>query len=79
MKRILKSLNNGTLSSAIITIVGAFIFSNIILGSYQPFIAILVGIVVGLVIAKITEVYTLLIINTQKRTQESETGASANV
>ncbi|NLL82077.1 MAG: sodium-translocating pyrophosphatase [Tissierellia bacterium] len=75
-----KSLNNGTLSSSIITIIGAFIFSNIILGSYKPFIAILVGIVVGLIIAKVTEIYTSGDYKyVQRVAEESETGASTNI
>ena len=75
-----KSLNNGTLSSSIITIIGAFIFSNIIIGSYKPFIAILVGIVVGLIIAKVTEIYTSGDYKyVQRVAEESETGASTNI
>ncbi|MDD2447556.1 MAG: sodium-translocating pyrophosphatase [Tissierellia bacterium] len=75
-----KSLNNGTLSSSIITIIGAFIFSNIIIGSYKPFIAILVGIVVGLIIAKVTEIYTSGDYkHVQRVAAESETGASTNI
>ncbi len=50
-----KSLNNGTLSASIITIIAAFFLSRSILDSNKPFIAILSGLAVGLIIARITE------------------------
>ena len=75
-----KSLNAGTLASSIITLIGAFIFSKIILHSYQPFIAILAGIAIGLIIAKVTEIYTSGDYKFVKKVaQESETGASTNI
>ena len=75
-----KSLNAGTLASSVLTLVGAFVFSNIILHSYQPFIAILAGIAVGLIIAKVTEIYTSGDYKFVKKVaQESETGASTNI
>ena len=75
-----KSLNTGTLISSIITIIIAFILSKYILGSYQPFMAILSGLVVGLIIAKITEYYTSADYEPVKSiARESETGASTNI
>ena len=75
-----KSLNNGTLSSSVITIIAGFFLSNYIIGSYKPFIAIVSGLVVGLVISKITEYYTSGdYAPVKKIAQESETGASTNI
>ena len=75
-----KLLNNGTLSSSLITIVAGFFLSNYILESYKPFIAILAGLVVGLVIGKITEYYTSADYKpVQRIAKESETGASTNI
>jgi K(+)-stimulated pyrophosphate-energized sodium pump len=75
-----KALNSGTLASSVITMIGAFIFSNIILKSYRPFIAILAGIVVGLIIAKVTEIYTSGDYKYVKQVaKESETGSSTNI
>ncbi|WFA10198.1 sodium-translocating pyrophosphatase [Tissierella sp. Yu-01] len=75
-----KSLNAGTLASSVITMIGAFVLSNMILGSYQPFIAILTGIAVGLIIAKVTEIYTSGDYKYVKKVaEESETGASTNI
>lgn len=75
-----KALNNGTLVSSAITLIAAFFLSNSILGSYKPFIAILSGLAVGLIIARITEYYTSGDYKPVKRiAKESETGASTNI
>ena len=75
-----KALNNGTLVSSVITIVVAFILSRTMLDSIEPFIAILVGLAVGLIIARITEYYTSADRDPVKRiANESETGASTNI
>ncbi len=75
-----KSLNAGTLASSVITMIGSFILCKMILGTYQPFIAILAGIVVGLIIAKVTEIYTSSDYKYVKKVaEESETGASTNI
>ena len=75
-----KALNNGTLASSLITIIAGFFLSNMILESYKPFIAILSGLVVGLIIAKITEYYTSGDYKpVQRIAKESETGSSTNI
>ena len=75
-----KSLNAGTLATSVITLIGSFILCKIMLGTYKPFIAILTGIVVGLIIAKVTEIYTSADYKHVKGiAKESETGASTNI
>ena len=75
-----KALNNGTLSSSVITIVAGFFLSNYLIGNYKPFIAVLSGLVVGLIISRITEYYTSGDYNPVKKiAKESETGASTNI
>lgn len=75
-----KSLNNGTLVSSLITVVAGFFLSNYILESYKPFVAILAGLAVGLIIARMTEYFTSADYNPVKRiANESETGASTNI
>ncbi len=75
-----KALNSGTLVSSAITIVAGFFLSNYILASYKPFIAILSGLAVGLIIARITEYYTSGDYKpVQRIATESETGASTNI
>ena len=75
-----KSLNKGTLVSSLITVVAGYFLSNAILGSIKPFIAILSGLAVGLIIARMTEYYTSADHTPVKRiAKESETGASTNI
>lgn len=75
-----KALNQGTIVSSAITIVGAFFLSNYLVNSYRPFISILVGLVIGLLIARITEYYTSEDYKpVQRIAKESETGASTNI
>ena len=75
-----KALNNGTLASSLITIVAGYFLSKVILDSAKPFIAISSGLVVGLLIAKITEYYTSGDYKpVQRIAKESETGASTNI
>lgn len=75
-----KSLNMGTLTSAILTVIVAFFLSKSLLDSYQPFIAIVSGLAVGLIVAQFTEYYTS---GDHKPVQgiadESETGPSTNI
>ena len=75
-----KSLNKGTLVSSIVTMVAAAFLSQVILGAFAPFVAIMAGLVVGLAIAKITEMFTSADYSPVKRiAKESETGASTNI
>ena len=75
-----KALNSGTVASSIITVIVAFILSKTILGTYGPFISILAGLAVGIIIAKITEYYTSADYDPVKKiADESETGASTNI
>lgn len=75
-----KSLNKGTLVSSLITMAAAAFLSQAILGAFAPFVAIMAGLVVGLAIAKITEMFTSSDYSPVKRiAKESETGASTNI
>ena len=75
-----KSLNTGTLVSSVITVIAGYFLSMNILGSHKPFIAILSGLAVGLIIARMTEYYTSADYKpVQKIAKESETGASTNI
>ncbi|NYB75491.1 MULTISPECIES: sodium-translocating pyrophosphatase [Sedimentibacter] len=75
-----KALNMGTYASSLIVMVAAFFLSNSILGSLLPFWAIVFGSVVGLVIAKITEIYTSGDYKYVKEiADQSETGAATTI
>ena len=52
------ALNLGTYVSGVIVIVCAFVLSNALLGTYNCAIAIVAGLIVGIAIGKITEIYT---------------------
>ena len=75
-----KALNMGTYASSLVVVIASFFLSKSILGSYQPFGAIVFGLVVGLVIAKITEIYTSDEYKYVKEmADQSETGAATTI
>jgi len=75
-----KALNLGTGVSAIITVAAAYFLSNAMLGSIKPFGAVVTGLTVGIIVAKITEYYTSTKYKpVQSIAKESETGASTNI
>ena len=53
-----KQLNLGTYISSAIVIVAAYFLSNYFFSDIKPFIAVIIGLVVGVAIGKITEYYT---------------------
>ncbi|WP_425448547.1 sodium-translocating pyrophosphatase [Dethiothermospora halolimnae] len=75
-----KSLNMGTAVSAIVTIIVAFFLSRSLLDSLEPFGAIVTGLLVGIIVAKLTEYYTSGDYSPVKSiASESETGSSTNI
>ncbi|WMJ76366.1 MULTISPECIES: sodium-translocating pyrophosphatase [unclassified Sedimentibacter] len=75
-----KALNMGTYVSSLIVMVSAFFLSQSILGSRLPFWAIVFGSAVGLIIAKITEMYTSDEYKYVKEiAEQSETGAATTI
>ncbi|MCI6610388.1 MAG: sodium-translocating pyrophosphatase [Ezakiella sp.] len=76
-----KALNTGTLVGSIVTVIASFFLSKYFFdGSAKPFVAILSGLAVGLIIAKVTEIYTSdEHRSVQKIAEESETGAATNI
>ncbi len=75
-----KALNTGTFASAIITVIGTFFLSRYLLESISPFISVVAGIAVGLIISQFTEYYTSDSHKpVRKIAEESETGPSTNI
>ncbi|MFA6782391.1 MAG: sodium-translocating pyrophosphatase, partial [Sedimentibacter sp.] len=75
-----KALNMGTYASSLIVMIASFFLSKSILGSYQPFGSIVFGVFVGLIIAKITEIYTSDEYKYVKEiASQSETGAATTI
>ncbi|MCT4633174.1 MAG: sodium-translocating pyrophosphatase [Firmicutes bacterium] len=53
-----KALKNSTYVSGILTVIAAFMLSNQILGTYAPAYAIVAGLICGILIGQVTEIYT---------------------
>lgn len=74
------ALNAGTYVSSIIVIIASFIMSDKMLHSFNPAIAIISGLVVGVAIGKVTEIYTSGDHKyVQKIAEQSETGAATTI
>ena len=74
------ALNMGTYVSGIIVIIATVILSMTMLGDYTYAIAIIAGLVVGIAIGKITEVYTSGDYKSvQKIADQSQTGAATTI
>ncbi|WP_238882035.1 sodium-translocating pyrophosphatase [Clostridium sp. YIM B02551] len=75
-----KVLNRGTYIASTIIIIFAVVLSKYFLGDYKGFIAVLSGIVVGIAIGKVTEIYTSPDYKSVKEiANESKTGAATNI
>lgn len=75
-----KSLDRGTLISSAAMLIATSIFSMLIFGSITPFFPVLVGIAVGLLISKVTEIYTSdSYMFVKSIAKESETGHATNI
>ena len=75
-----KQLDLATYVSAIIVIVASIVLCNKMLGSYNYAFAIIAGLVVGVAIGKITEVYTSADFKYVKHiAEESQTGAATTI
>lgn len=74
------ALNMGTYISGIIVVIVSLILSKTMLGNYNCAIAIIAGLIVGIAIGKITEVYTSGDFKSVKRiADQSQTGAATTI
>lgn len=74
------ALNMGTYISAILAAIVAFILSKSFFGDFKAAIAVIVGLVVGTAIGKITEVYTSADYKSVKNiAEQSQTGAATTI
>lgn len=75
-----KSLNMGTYVSSGLVLVASLFFSSYFFQTLQPAYAIISGIVVGLMIGKVTELYTSDAFRSVRRiAAQSETGTATNI
>ncbi len=74
------ALNIGTYVSAAVVIICAFVFSALMLGTVMPAVAIVAGIIVGLLIGTLTEIYTSDKYGSVKEiAKQSETGHATTI
>lgn len=74
------ALNMGSYFSAIVVIVASLVLSNMFFGNMNAAIAIIAGLIVGLAIGKITEIYTSADYKSVKQIAEaSQTGPATNI
>ncbi|MDO4266191.1 MAG: sodium-translocating pyrophosphatase [Eubacteriales bacterium] len=74
------ALNMGSYFAAAVVIVASFVLSNMVFGNMNAAIAIIAGLIVGLAIGKITEVYTSGDYASVKRiAEDSQTGSATNI
>ena len=75
-----KSLNMATYISAVIVIVASLILSKQMLGGYNYAFAIIAGLIVGVLIGKITEIYTSADYrHVKKIAEQSQTGSATTI
>ena len=75
-----KALNRGTYAASAIVIVGSFVLSNVFFGGMKPAWAIIAGLIVGLLIGTVTEIYTSGDYKSVKKiAEQSETGSATTV
>ncbi|SNT13501.1 K(+)-stimulated pyrophosphate-energized sodium pump [Anaerovirgula multivorans] len=75
-----KALKTGTWISGAITVAVAFVLSRYLLGNITGFLAIVAGLIVGLLIGQITEIYTSADFGYVKKiAQQSETGPATTI
>lgn len=74
------ALNKGTYVSGIIVLIAGFALSNFFFGRLNPFYAVAIGLIVGILIGKITEIYTSSDYKYVKKiARQSETGPATTI
>ena len=74
------ALNMGTYTAGIIVIIVTVILSKVMLGSFNYAIAVIAGLIVGIAIGKITEIYTSSDFKSVKKiAEQSQTGSATTI
>ncbi len=75
-----KSLKTGTYVSGAITIIASYFLSTSILGDLKGFLAVVTGLIVGIIIGQLTEIYTSGDFkHVKKIAKQSETGPATTI
>jgi len=74
------ALNKGSYTAAAIVLVGSVLLSQYFFGSFKPAVAIIAGLIVGLIIGKVTEIYTSGDYRFVKKiAEQSQTGSATTI
>ena len=75
-----KALNMGTYIAGVIVIVASIVLSKVMMGDYTYAWAIIAGLIVGIAIGKVTEIYTSAdYASVKKIAEQSQTGAATTI
>ena len=75
-----KSLKIGTYASGLLVLIATFILSIVFFNDFKPFFAVALGLIVGILIGLITELYTSGNFNYVKKiSEQSKTGSATNI
>ena len=75
-----RALNIGTYAAGAVVMAGALVLSYVVLDTYHGFVAVTVGLLVGILIGRITEVYTSADFRSVKNIAlDSVTGSATNI
>lgn len=75
-----KALNTGTYTAGLLVMIGTFVLSKVVFDSYNAFIAVSAGLIIGILIGRITEVYTSADFRSVKTIAlDSVTGSAMNI
>lgn len=75
-----KALNTGTYTAGLLVMIGTFVLSKVVFDSYNAFIAVSAGLIIGILIGRITEVYTSADFRSVKTIAlDSVTGSATNI
>ena len=75
-----KALNTGTYCASVLVVIAAFVLSNLCFGDFKAAIAVVAGLVVGVAIGIITEIYTSdSYASVKKIADQSETGSATTI
>ncbi|MGX8714246.1 MAG: sodium-translocating pyrophosphatase [Lachnospiraceae bacterium] len=74
------ALNKGSYTAAAIVLVGSILLSKYFFGGFKPAVAIIAGLIVGLIIGKVTEIYTSGDYRFVKKiAEQSQTGSATTI
>ena len=75
-----KALNTGTYCASVLVVIAAFVLSHLCFGDFRAAIAVVAGLVVGVAIGIITEIYTSDSYSSVKKiADQSETGSATTI